>query len=65
MAKHKMSAIFLIGIHSKQGLTATTRHGVTKKKNRHEKVKAYRKSLYKEPIVKRCLLILDLKPPRS
>ena len=27
-----MSTFFLIGIHSIQGRTATTRHGVTKKK---------------------------------
>ena len=30
-----------------------------------KKIKSYRKSLKKEPIVKRCLLILDLKPFRS
>ena len=29
------------------------------KENKHKKVKAYRKSLYKEPAVNRCLLILD------
>ena len=32
------------------------------KKKKHKKIKAYRKSIYKEPKVKRCLLILDLKP---
>ena len=53
--------IFLFGIHSLQGWTATTRHGVTRKKN-HKKITAYKKSVYKEPAVKRCLLILDLKP---
>ena len=47
-----------------QGWTATTRHGVTKKKE-HKKIKAYMISLYKEPTVNRCLLILDLKPLRS
>ena len=31
------------------------------KKNKHKKIKAYRKSFYKEPTVKRCLLILELK----
>ena len=31
------------------------------KKKKHKKMKAYRKSLYKEPSVNRCLLILDLK----
>ena len=31
----------------------------------HKKIKVYRKSLYKEPTVNRCLLILDLKPLRS
>ena len=39
-------------------MQATTRHGVTRKK--HEKFKAYRKSVLKNPAVKRCLLILDL-----
>ena len=29
------------------------------KKKKHKKIKAYRKSVYKEPIVKWCLLILD------
>ena len=52
--------VFLIGIHSLQGRTATTRHGVTTKRNK--KIKACRKSLYKEPTVNMCLLILDLKP---
>ena len=31
-------------------------------KKKHKKIKAYRKSLYKELTVNRCLLILDLKP---
>ena len=35
------------------------------KKKKHKKVKAYRKSVWKEPTVKRCLLILDLKPLKS
>ena len=35
------------------------------KKKKHKKVKAYRKSAYKEPTVKRCLLILNLEPLRS
>ena len=34
----------------------------TYKKKKHKKIKAYRKSIYKEPTVNRCLLILDLKP---
>ena len=55
---------FLIGIHSMQGCTAITWHGVTKKK-KHRKIKAYRKSVQKETTVKRCLLILDLKPLRT
>ena len=33
--------------------------------NEAQKVKAYRKSVYKEPTVKRSPLILDLKPFRS
>ena len=32
------------------------------KKKKHKKIKAYRKSLWKEPTVNRCLIILDLKP---
>ena len=35
------------------------------KKKKHKKIKAYRKSIQKEPTVQRCLLILDLKPFRS
>ena len=35
------------------------------KKKKQKMIKAYRKSVYKEPTVKRCLLILDLKPLRS
>ena len=35
------------------------------KKKKHKKITAYRKSVYKEPTVKRCLLILDSKPLRS
>ena len=31
----------------------------------HKKIKAYRKSVYKETTVKRGMLILDLKPFRS
>ena len=32
------------------------------KKKKHKKIKAYRKSVKKEPTVKRCLLILEMKP---
>ena len=55
---------FLIGIHSMQGGTATTRHGVTRKKST-TKITGYRKCVWKEPTVKRYLLLLDLKPLRS
>ena len=34
------------------------------KKKKHKKIKEYRKSLYKEPTVNNCLLILDVKPFR-
>ena len=34
------------------------------KKKKHKKITTYRKSLYKEPAVNRCLLFLDLKPLR-
>ena len=33
-------------------------------KKKHEKIKTYRTYVQKEPTVKRCLLILDLKPFR-
>ena len=35
------------------------------KKKKLKMIKAYRKSLHKEPTVNRCLLILDLKTFRS
>ena len=35
------------------------------KKKEHKKIKAYKKSLYKEAAVNRCLLSLNLKPRRS
>ena len=35
------------------------------KKNKQKKITGYRKSVQKEPTVKRCLLILDLKPLKS
>ena len=35
------------------------------KKKMHKKIRAQRKSVLKEPTVKRCLSILDLKPLRS
>ena len=35
------------------------------KKKKHKKIRAYRKSVWKEPTVKRCLLNLDSKPLRS
>ena len=34
-------------------------------KKKHKKITVYRKSVLKEPAVKRCLLILDLKPLKS
>ena len=35
------------------------------KKKKHKKFKAYKKSVQKEPAVKRCLLIRDLNPFRG
>ena len=35
------------------------------KKKKHKNIRAHRKSVQKEPTVKRCLLILNLKPLRS
>ena len=39
--------------------------GMELQEKKHKKIKAYRKSVKKETTVKRCLLILDLKPFRS
>ena len=61
-ALHKCS-FFLIGIHSMQSGTVTTRHGVTKK--RSTKRLKHAGNLFRKPTVKRCLSILDLKPLRS
>ena len=41
----KGKSFFLIVTHSMQGWTANTRHGVTRKRLKHEKIKASRKSL--------------------
>ena len=46
-----------------QGWTATMRHGTYKKK-KHKKMRAHRKSVQKEPIVKRCLFRLKAKNSR-
>ena len=35
------------------------------KKKKHNKITGYRKSVYKKPTVKKCPLILDIKPLRS
>ena len=34
--RHMKNGVFLIGIHSMQGWTATTRHGVTKKETQKD-----------------------------
>ena len=39
--------------------------GMELQKKNHKKIKAYRKSFWKEPTVNRCLLVLDLNPFRS
>ena len=41
------------------------RHEVTGKRSTKRLKHRYRKSVEKEPTVKRCLLILDIKPLRS
>ena len=45
-------------------MQGTMRHGV-RRKEAEKKITGYRKSVKKEPTVKRGLLILDLKPLRS
>ena len=56
-----------VGIHKKKVHARLNSHyeAWSYKKKKHKKIKAYRKSLSKELRVKRCLLILDLKPYRS
>ena len=46
-------------------LHATYYEAWSYKKKKHKKIKVYRKYVQKEPSVKRCLLIQDLKPLRS
>ena len=53
--------LFKIGIHFIK--TEQSLQGM-KLQKKQKKIKAYRKSLYKEPAVYTCLLILDLKPFR-
>ena len=53
--------VFLIGIRSRLNNHYKAWSYMKKK---HKKIKAYMKSLKKEPTVNRCLLILDLKPFR-
>ena len=59
------SHFFKTGIPSMQGWTATTWDMELQKKKKHKTITAYRKFALKEPTVKRCLLILDIKPLRS
>ena len=59
-----LNLAFLIGIQEIARLNSPSEAWSYKKK-KHKKMKAYRKSVYKKLIVKRCLLILDLKPLRS
>ena len=57
---------FLIAIHSMQVLTATISHGHgVRRKRSTKKITGNRKSVQTECTVKRCLLILDVKPLRS
>ena len=56
---------FLIGIHSMQGWTATMRWGTrsqereVQKKKKKKKKKAYRKSVFKELTIRRCLCLTE------
>ena len=56
LPENNLNKFFLIGTHLMQGYKAWSN-----KKKKHKKIKTYRKYLYKEPKVNRCLLILDLK----
>ena len=58
-----MEAIFLIGIHSILGGTATARDGV--KRKRSTRTLKHTGNLFRRSRVKRCLLILGLKLFRS
>ena len=61
---HSSFTYFLIGIHSTQGLTGTTRHEVTRK-TRRQGWKAYWKADTKEHTDRRYQLTLCIKPSRS
>ena len=58
--KKKNFFFFLIETHSMSRLNCQC-EAWSYKKQKRKKIKAYRKSVQKEPTVKRCLLILDLK----
>ena len=61
----KQFPFLLIGIHSTSHARLNSHYEAwSYKKKKHKKIKAYGKSVQKEPTVKRCLLILHLKPLR-
>ena len=55
---------YLIGIHSSQSWTVTTKHEVTRERER-QRWKTYKEADQKKSKDKRCLLSLDLMPFRS
>ena len=57
--------MYLNHLFFKSGSTPCKAEQPLRGKKKHKKVKAYRKSVQKEPAVKRFLLILDLKLLRS
>ena len=65
MTAQKCLAFFFFNWYSLQARLNSHYEAWSYKKRKHKKVKAYRKSIQKEPAVKRYLLILDLKPLRS
>ena len=65
MANEDGEMVFLINWDSCHARLKSHYDAWSYKKKKHKKIIAYRKSVQKEPAVKRCLLILDLKPLRS
>ena len=58
--RHNERFLFKLGFTSCKAEQPLQGMGLQEKEA--QKDKAYRKSIYKEPTVNRCLLILDLKP---
>ena len=65
VAGHLLQGYYFFNWGSLHAMLNSHHKAWSQKKKQHKKIKAHRKSVYKEPTVKRCLLILDLQPFRS